>query len=140
MTIGEDASRMEKGEAYMPQPLTMVSRRNVLRTGAAAGAAGALVYPATSWGASETPVKIGMVDPRSGTYAALGENEIRGAKLAVDELNKKNGILGRPAQLIVEDSQGLPGPAVAKTHKLLNKDKVNFLMGAVSSAVAEALS
>ena len=119
-----------------------LGRRSLLKAGAAAGVAGAgtMVYSGTSWGASEKPVKIGMVDPRTGTYAALGENEIRGAKLAVDELNKKNGVLGRPVQLIVEDSQGTPGPAVSKTQKLLHQEKVDFLIGGVSSAVAEAIS
>lgn len=118
----------------------IIGRRGLVKAGFAAGAAGALAYPATSWGRSETPVKIGMVDPRSGTYAALGDNEIRGAKMAIDEINGKGGILGRPVRLIVEDGQGLPGPSVSKAHMLLDKQKVNFLMGSVSSAVSQALN
>ena len=43
-------------------------------------------------------------------------------------------------QLLVEDSQGLPGPAVSKAQKLVSQDKVDFLIGGVSSAVAGSLS
>ena len=116
-----------------------LNRRGLLKAGAAAGAS-SLVMPEVSWAQSEKPVKIGNVDPRTGTYAALGENQIRGATMAVDEINKKGGILGRPVQLVVEDSQGLPGPAVSKAQKLVNQDNVSFLMGSVSSAVSASLS
>lgn len=116
-----------------------LKRRGLLQAGAAAGLS-SLVLPQVSWAQSEKPVKIGMLDPRTGTYAALGENDIRGATMAVDVINKNNGILGRPVQLVVEDSQGLPGPAVSKAQKMVNQDKVDFLMGAVSSAEASAIS
>lgn len=116
-----------------------LKRRGLLKAGAAAGMS-SLVVPEVTWAQSENPVKIGQVDPRTGTYAALGENQIRGATMAVDEINKKGGILGRPVQLIVEDSQGLPGPAVSKAQKLVSQDNVNFLMGSVSSAVSASLS
>ncbi len=117
-----------------------IGRRTVLG-GAAAAAAGALVYPARgTFAASETPVKIGMIDPETGTYAALGASEIMGAKLAVDQINKAGGILGRPVEIFVEDDAADPGLAVTKARKLVNSDKVNFLIGAVSSAVALSLN
>ncbi|WP_234732106.1 ABC transporter substrate-binding protein [Acidocella facilis] len=116
-----------------------LNRRGLLKAGAAASAS-SLILPEVSWAQSESPVKIGNIDPRTGTYAALGENQIRGATMAVDEINKKGGILGRPVQLLVEDSQGLPGPAVSKAQKMVSQDKVNFLMGSVSSAVSASLA
>jgi branched-chain amino acid transport system substrate-binding protein len=117
-----------------------IGRRTVLG-GAAAAAAGSLVYPARgTFAASEAPVKIGMVDPETGTYAALGASEITGAKLALDQVNKAGGILGRPVQLLIEDSAASPGLAVTKARKLVNSDKVDFLMGSVSSAVSLSLS
>lgn len=115
------------------------NRRGLLKAGAAAGVS-SLVLPQVTWAASEKPVKIGMIDPRTGTYAANGHSEISGATMAVDEINKKGGILGRPVNLLVEDSQGLPGPAVSKAQKLVNQQNVDFLMGSVSSAVSESLS
>lgn len=119
-----------------------LSRRNLLKSGAAGlVASAATVFPgAEAWGKSEKPVKIGMIDPRTGTYAAMGENEIRGAKMAVAALNKGNGIMGRPVQLLVEDSAADVGQSVQKARKLVNRNKVNFLMGAVSSAVALSVS
>jgi branched-chain amino acid transport system substrate-binding protein len=117
-----------------------LNRRELIKIGAAAGAVGLMAAPAASWAAGGSPVKIGMLDPRTGTYAANGGDEIRGAKMAMEEVNKAGGILGQPLQLIVEDSQGLPGPAISKAQKLVHQDKVNFLIGSVSSAVSEALS
>lgn len=117
-----------------------VSRRTLITSAAAAGAA-SLVYPARgTFAASETPVRIGMVDPRTGTYAALGASEITGAQLAVDQVNKAGGILGRPVELLVEDSAANSGQAVQKARKLVQRDNVSFLMGAVSSAVALSLN
>ena len=124
----------------MTQNLMTLGRRTLLKAGFAAGAAGSLVYPATGWGKSEKPVKIGMIDAKTGTYAAEGLNEIRGAKMAVDQINAKGGILGRPVHLLAEDDQTLPGPAVSKARMLLDKDNANFLMGSVSSAVSQSLS
>ena len=75
-----------------------ISRRAALGTFAAGAAS--LVYPFRgAFAASDNPVKIGMVDPRTGTYAALGESEITGAQLALDQVNKAGGIMGRPVQL-----------------------------------------
>lgn len=116
-----------------------LNRRGLMKAGAAASAS-SLILPEVSWAQSESPVKIGNIDPRTGTYAALGENQIRGATMAVDEINKKGGILGRPVQLLVEDSQGLPGPAVSKAQKMVSQDKVDFLMGSVNSAVSASLA
>jgi len=117
-----------------------IGRRTVLG-GAAAAAAGSLIYPVRgTFAASEAPVRIGMVDPQTGTYAALGASEITGAKLALDEINKAGGILGRPVELLVEDSAASPGLAVQKARKLVHSDKVNFLTGSVSSAVSLSLN
>lgn len=121
-------------------PNLLIKRRGLLQTSAAAAGLSSLALPEVTWAASEEPIKIGVDDPRTGTYAALGGNQINGATMAVDAINKKGGILGRPVQLVVEDSQGLPGPAISKAQKLVSQDKVSFLMGSVSSAVSSALS
>ena len=117
-----------------------ISRRDLIKSGAALGA-GLLLYPGLgAFAKSDDPIKIGMIDPMTGTYAALGGNEIAGAKIAVDQINHGGGVLGRPIQLMVEDSAANVGQAVQKARKLVNRNKVHFLMGAVSSAVALAIS
>ena len=47
---------------------------------------------------------IGLDNPLTGTYAAPGKNELIGCQMALDEINAKGGILGRPVELVVEDS------------------------------------
>ena len=61
--------------------------------------------------------------------------------MALDEINAKGGILGRPVELIVEDStSGDAGAAVQKARKLIESDKVDFLLGNVNSALALAMA
>ena len=86
-------------------------------------------------------VKIGLDNPLTGTYAAVGKNELIGCQLAVEQINAKGGILGRQAELLVEDStSGDAGTAVQKARKLIERDKVNFLLGNVNSALALAMA
>ncbi|MGH7070259.1 MAG: ABC transporter substrate-binding protein [Acetobacteraceae bacterium] len=117
-----------------------LGRRQLLGTAAMAGAA-ALVYPAKgTFAASEKPVVIGMVDPLTGTYAALGKSDVNGARLALKHVNAKGGILGRPVVLKVEDTGASPEIGVQKARKLVHAEGANFLMGCVSSAVALAMN
>ncbi|MGH8737939.1 MAG: ABC transporter substrate-binding protein, partial [Burkholderiales bacterium] len=112
------------------------SRRDALKAALALGAAPLFAQSEVSWGASESPIKIGMHDPLTGTYAAEGESEVRGAKMALAEVNAKGGILGRPVELVVEDDNANAGLAAQKAHKLIEKDGCSMIMGAVSSATA----
>ena len=115
-------------------------RRDFLKTAGTAGAAALLATPTPTWAASEKPIKIGLVDPVTSTFAALSQSEIKGAKFAEAEINKMGGIMGRPVQVLVEDSAGNPGTAVDKCSRLLSQEKVDFLMGTVNSAASLAVS
>lgn len=117
-----------------------MDRRTLIKAGGAAGLAALLGTQVPSWGASETPVKIGMIDPITSTFAALGQSEIKGAQFAEAEINKAGGVMGRPLQIFVEDSAGNPGTAVDKASRLLSQNKVDFLMGTVNSAASLAVS
>ena len=112
------------------------TRRKALKTGLALGAAPLVAHPILTFGQGESPIKIGMHDPLTGTYAAEGESEVRGAKMALAEINAKGGILGRKVELIVEDDNANAGLAAQKAHKLIEKDGCSMIMGAVSSATA----
>jgi branched-chain amino acid transport system substrate-binding protein len=86
-------------------------------------------------------VKLGLDNPLTGTYAAVGKNELIGCQLAVEQINAKGGILGRQAELLSEDStSGDAGTAVQKARKLIDRDKVNFLLGNVNSALSLAMA
>src|SRR5689334_15851409 len=113
-----------------------ITRRRVMQAGAAIGVAPLFSPPILAFAQGETPVKVGMHDPLTGTYAAEGESEVRGAKMALAEINAKGGMLGRKVQLVVEDDAANAGLAAQKAHKLIEQEKVDLLMGAVSSATA----
>ena len=120
------------------KPFTM-RRRTLLQAAAAAGVAQIAAPFVISARAADT-VKIGLDDPLTGTYAELGKNEQIGCELAVEQINAKGGILDRKVELLVEDSTSAnTGTAVQKAHKQIDRDKVNFLLGNVNSAMAIAL-
>jgi len=122
-----------------PSRIRTFNRRTVLK-GAAAATALQLASPFIIKARGETPLRIGMVDPLTGVYAAYAQNEVMGAKLAVQQINAKGGILGRPIELLVEDSANDVGTGVQKARKLIERDQVTFLIGDVNSGVAQAIA
>jgi branched-chain amino acid transport system substrate-binding protein len=116
-----------------------LDRRSVIKAAAAAGLA-QVAAPFVVTARAADVIKFGLDDPFTGTYAELGRNEQIGCQLAVSEINAKGGILGRKVELIAEDSTSTDtGVAVQKAHKLIDRDKVDFLLGNVNSAMAIAL-
>ena len=84
-------------------------------------------------------VKLGLDDPLTGTYAELGRNEQIGCELAIEQINAKGGILGRQAELLVEDSTS-PIPAPRSRRPQADRARQGqFLLGNVNSAMAIAL-
>jgi branched-chain amino acid transport system substrate-binding protein len=117
-----------------------LDRRTVIKAAALAGVA-QITSPFVVTAHAADEVKIGLDNPLTGTYAALGKNELIGAKLALEHINAKGGILGRKATLLVEDStSGDAGVAVQKARKLIDRDQVNFLVGNINSALAQAIA
>ncbi|MES1151420.1 MAG: ABC transporter substrate-binding protein, partial [Dongia sp.] len=115
-----------------------IRRRTLIKTAAAAGILQVSAPFILKARAADT-VKIGLCNPLTGTYAAVGKNELAGCKLAIDQINAKGGILGKQAELLVEDStSGDAGTAVQKTRKLIERDGITFLLGNVNSALSLA--
>jgi branched-chain amino acid transport system substrate-binding protein len=115
-----------------------MNRRTVLKTAAAAGAL-QVASPFIVKALGETPVKVGMIDPLTGVYAAYAQNEVTGARLAIEQINVRGGILGRLIELLVEDSANDVGTGVQKARKLIERDNIQFLIGDVNSAIALAI-
>jgi branched-chain amino acid transport system substrate-binding protein len=69
-----------------------VKRRTVLQAGLAIGAA-QIASPFVVKSLADEPLKIGLDNPLTGTYAALGKNELIGAQLALSQINAKGGFL-----------------------------------------------
>ena len=117
-----------------------IKRRTILKAGLAIGAL-QVASPFVVKSLADDTVKIGFDNPLTGTYAALGKNELIGAQLALSQINAKGGILGRKAELLIEDStSGDAGTAVEKARKLIDRDQVSFLIGNINSALAAALA
>ena len=117
-----------------------IPRRNLLRAGLVVGVA-QVASPFVWRARAADSVKIGVDNTLTGTYAALGKNEQVGIQLAVEQINAKGGILGRNVELVVEDStSGDAGTAVQKARKLIDGDKVDFLLGNVNSALSLAMA
>ena len=117
-----------------------VRRRDLLKGGLILGAS-QIASPFVITARAEDKLRIGLDNPLTGTYAANGKNELTGCQLAVEQINAKGGILGRQVELIVEDStSGDAGTAVQKAHKLIERDKVSFLLGNMNSALAAAMA
>lgn len=117
-----------------------INRRKVLQIAGAATVA-QLAPPFIISARGEQTVKLGLDNPLTGTYAATGKNELNGCQLAIEQINANGGILGRQAELLVEDSSsGDAGTAVQKARKLIDRDKVNFLLGNVNSGLSLAMA
>jgi len=114
------------------------NRRTLLKGAAALGSL-QIASPFIIRARGETAVRIGMVDPMTGVYAAVASNEVHGAQLAVEQINAKGGVHGRPIELLVEDSANDVGTGVQKTRKLIERDQVNFIIGDVNSGIAHAM-
>lgn len=79
-----------------------INRRTILKTGVAVGAL-QIAAPYIVRAQGERPVKIGVDNPLTGIYTALGKNENAGMALAAEQINAKGGILGRKVELVIED-------------------------------------
>lgn len=113
-----------------------VSRR-CLVIGAALVAA---AYSVPSWaqGTSE-PVRLGALLSVTG-LPANGLTSLTGYKMAVDEINKSGGILGRQVDLFVGDDANDPTQAVTATKRLITKDKIQLLVGPMNSQITLAVA
>jgi branched-chain amino acid transport system substrate-binding protein len=119
-----------------------ISRRTFVRTTGAVTAGAAIGIPAfiPRIGEAADSIKIGVTEPVTGVYAALGENEIHGIEMAVEAWNAKGGVMGRKLEIVKEDTQADPGVGAQKARKLVNQDGCVALIGTVSSAVSQSIS
>jgi branched-chain amino acid transport system substrate-binding protein len=111
-----------------------VSRRTVI--GGALGSIGAAVLAAPSL-AQNKPLKIGLMLPFSGTYAALGEAIAAGFDLYVKQTGGKMG--GRTVELVRVDDESDPAKAPSNVNRLLGREMAEALIGTVHSGVVMAL-
>jgi branched-chain amino acid transport system substrate-binding protein len=97
-------------------------------------------YIVTGAKAQGATIKIGMCAPVTGPAAESGGYAVKGAKLALEAVNKAGGILGKQAELIVEDDQTTnPGIVLAFSKLAAQSDIVGFL-GSIRSTQVHAMA
>src|SRR2546430_17645132 len=84
-------------------------------------------------------VKIGDLGSKVGVFEGYGKYQTMGMTLAVEELNARGGVLGHKVEIISEDDETKPAPAVRKAEKLILQDEVKLLVGVVSSGATMAV-
>jgi len=85
-------------------------------------------------------IKIGHLQPRSGMMADYGKLSAEGIELAVEEINKAGGLLGRKVVVEYKDDKSSPEAGLNEAMKLVLENKVDVLIGTTSSAVAKAVA
>jgi branched-chain amino acid transport system substrate-binding protein len=120
------------------------SRRNLLGTAAAAGGVAAFYGP---WKhnrvyaqATDRPIRIGITSDASGQYANSGASDRRGMLMAIEEANARGGVLGRKIEHIHIDTETQPATGSRVAERMITREEVGFLIGAVHSGVANAIS
>ena len=107
-------------------------RRHLLAAGAAAAVGAPTLFNIAS--AQAGPIKIGFPTPLTGAFSAEAQDQVRAAELAVKEFNAAGGYKGRMVELLVRDDKLNPGEAATRTLELIEKDKVDFVVGSLSAA------
>jgi branched-chain amino acid transport system substrate-binding protein len=122
------------------------SRRRLLRAGVAGavGTAGFFgpwkVHHAWAQTAQARPLVIGLTMDASGQYAASGGEERLGAMMAIKEFNDKGGVLGRRIEAMHMDTETTPATGSRVAERMITRNDAAFLIGAVHSGVANAIS
>jgi branched-chain amino acid transport system substrate-binding protein len=84
------------------------------------------------------PIKVGLSGPFTGGSASMGVSMRDGVRLAVAEINKAGGVLGRPIVLVERDDQAKNEIGVQVTQELINKEQVVATLGYINTGVALA--
>ena len=116
-----------------------VTRREMLKTGAAGAAALIANRAAPARAQSKEPIPVGTLCPLTGAGGAYGPDMQKAIVSVAERINKGGGIHGRPIQLFHEDSQTNPEAAVRAARKLIDVNKVVALMSTFASAVTLAV-
>lgn len=85
-------------------------------------------------GAAPAPIKVGHFASLTGDTATFGQSTDRGIRMAVEEINAKGGVLGRPIEVVSEDDRSVTEEARTAAQKLIQRDEVVALIGEVASS------
>ncbi len=113
-----------------------VRRRRVLGLGVGAAVAMPAVWRRAFGGTK--PYRLGTLQPLTGVAALGGKTALIGVQMAVDNINKSGGLLGRPVDLIPADSESTPAAGRRAVEKLVTEDNIDFHVGGYLSNICLA--
>ncbi|MGE0845266.1 MAG: ABC transporter substrate-binding protein [Flavobacteriaceae bacterium] len=120
----------------MTTPFKQLTRRKALAVGLGAGM---LALSSFGTALAADPIKIGLVAALSGQSAKSGEAITRGLTIAIDEINEKGGVLGRPLELVSRDDESNPSKGLLAARELVQRQGVAALIGGLDTPVALAI-
>src|SRR5205085_7008147 len=135
---GAETGRINMGDSGNFRVLGNITRRRVLGTGVASGAAIFAPAPLRYALAQSKPYKIGTEQPLTGVAALGGKTSLIGIQMAVDRINKDGGILGRKVELIPADDQSKPDIGRRAVEKLVTEDQIDAHVGGYLSNICLA--
>ena len=86
-----------------------------------------------------TSIKVGVIADQTGPLSFMGIANANVARMVIDDINAKGGLLGRPIDLILEDSATIDSVAEAKATKLVQHDQVDVIFGGIYSSTRQAI-
>jgi branched-chain amino acid transport system substrate-binding protein len=114
-----------------------LQRASLLSSMIALGGGSYLLNPKGAWAAN--PIKVGIATDLTGPISWGGIPNSQVAKMAIEQINKSGGLLGRPIQMILEDTATNEQLAVTKVRKLVTQDKVDVVFGGITSSMRNAI-
>jgi branched-chain amino acid transport system substrate-binding protein len=98
------------------------------------------LFAAAAIAGSADAVKVGIMLPLTGASSVSGKAMEQGYRLALDQINAKGGVLGKPLEIVVEDDASAPATAISAFTKLYTVDKVDFFAGGFGSGNVIAIN
>ena len=92
----------------------------------------------TTFSLAADPIKIGVAGPFTGGSSSMGVSMRDGVRLAIDEINKSGGVLGRQLVAVERDDEAKNERGVQIAQELINKEKVTATVGYINTGVALA--
>jgi branched-chain amino acid transport system substrate-binding protein len=134
------------GNAAKIRAGTGLSRRDFLKaTAGTAAFAGMVSTGLGSWVLrpkgvyAAAPIKVGIATDITGAISHSGNSCWNTARLAIDEINAAGGIKGRPLEVYLEDTASNETVAVANVRRLIQRDRVDVVLGGITSSMREAI-
>ena len=124
------------------RPLGLTRRRllqnSLWMSAAVTTGVGSWVLPA-KWASAAGPIKVGIATDLTGPIGFAGNANANIAKLVIDDINANGGVLGRPLEIHIEDTATNESVAVGNVRKLVQRERVDVVLGGITSSMRNAI-